>query len=99
MNRSWLCSRLLRILSLVGALLSPACLAGVPIAEEDGGGQSATPFEIGDTAMVVQGTSFASTVDSSHARVPTPDGAIEGSLFVMVSVTALSPVCTIPTHI
>ena len=75
------CSRLLRILSLVGALLSPACLAGVPIAEEDGGGQSATPFEIGDNAMVVPGTSFASTVDSSHARVPTPDGAIEGSLF------------------
>lgn len=86
-NRSWL--RRLRLLSLVvGALLSPACSAvGVLIAEEDGGGQSATPFEIGDTAMVVQGTSFASSVDSNHVRVPTPDGATEGSLFIMVSAT------------
>ena len=84
----WLCLRLLRLLSLVGALLSPACLAGVPIAEEDGGGQSAImPFEIGDTAMVVQGTSFASSVASNHVRVPTPEGATEGSLFIMVSST------------
>ena len=85
----WLCLRLLRLLSLiVGALLSPACLAGVPIAEDDGGGQSAImPFEIGDTAMVVQGTSFASSVASNHVRVPTPKGATEGSLFIMVSST------------
>ena len=93
MNRpAWL--RLLRLL-LLGALLSPACCFAGVIAEEDGGGavdgssvaaaESATPFEIGDTAMVVQGTSFVSSVDSSHARVPTPDGATEGSLFIMVS--------------
>ena len=93
MNRpAWL--RLLRLL-LLGALLSPACFAGV-IAEEDGGGavggssvaaaeSASTPFEIGDTAMVVQGTSFVSSVDSNHVRVPTPDGATEGSLFIMVS--------------
>lgn len=89
MNRSWSCLhlRLLRLLSLVGALLSPACLAGVLIAEEDGDGQTSQSFEIGDTAMVVQGTSFASSVDSNHVRVPTPDGATEGSLFIMVSAT------------
>ena len=70
---------LLLLLLVVSGLLSPACLAGV-IAEDDGGG-----IEDGGTTMAVQGTSFVSSVDSGHARVPAPEGATAGSLFIMVS--------------
>jgi len=63
---------LLLLLLVIAGPLSPACLAGV-ITEDDGG------------TMVVQGTSFVSSVDSGHARVPTPEGATAGSLFIMVS--------------
>ena len=65
---------LLLLLLVIAGPLSPACLAGV-IAEDDGGG----------IEVAVQGTSFVSSVDSGHARVPTPEGATAGSLFIMVS--------------
>ena len=70
---------LLLLILVIAGLLSPACLAGA-IAEEDGGG-----IENGGTTMAVQGTSFVSSVDSGHARVPTPEGATAGSLHIMVS--------------
>ena len=70
---------LLLLLHVIAGLLAPACLAGV-VAEDNGGG-----IEDGGATMAVQGTSFVSSVDSSHARVPTPEGATAGSLFIMVS--------------